>query len=139
MIIREIAGADRSIFNQTAGHPLQSFAWGEFRELTGVKVIRKGVFEGKKLVTPIQATIHPLPKTSLKIGYFPKGPMPDEVQLKILKQISKIRINPEVGKPMRNVRKNTRELYIKPFRLSYSYIKNEDKVIILDLYHKDEQ
>ena len=104
MIIREIAGADRSIFNQTAGHPLQSFAWGEFRELTGVKVIRKGVFEGKKLVTPIQATIHPLPKTSLKIGYFPKGPMPDEVQLKILKQIGRennclyIKLEPNVVK-----------------------------------------
>lgn len=58
---------------------------------------------------------------------------------KILKQISKIKENPEIGKPMRNVRKSTRELYIKPFRLSYAYLKNEDKVIILDLYHKDKQ
>ncbi|MBU1500174.1 peptidoglycan bridge formation glycyltransferase FemA/FemB family protein, partial [Patescibacteria group bacterium] len=87
MIIREIVTADRSVFNQTVGHPLQAYDWGEFRELNGVKVVRKGVFEGKKLVTPIQVTIHPLPKTSLKIGYFPKGPMPDEVQLQVLKQI----------------------------------------------------
>lgn len=47
--------------------------------------------------------------------------------------------NPEIGKPMKNIRKGTRELHIKPFRLSYSYFKNEDKIILLDLYHKKEQ
>ncbi len=36
-------------------------------------------------------------------------------------------------------RKGTREIYIKPFRLSYAYIKHENKVIFLDLYHKKEQ
>ena len=40
---------------------------------------------------------------------------------------------------MKYARKNTRELYIKPLRLSYSYIKEEDKLIFIDLYHKDEQ
>ena len=58
---------------------------------------------------------------------------------KIIKQFSKIRENPEIGKPMRNVRKGTREIYIAPFRLSYAYVKSEDKIIFLDLYHKDEQ
>ena len=58
---------------------------------------------------------------------------------KIIKQFSKIKNNPEVGKPMRNVRKGTREVYILPFRLSYAYLKSEDKIIFLDLYHKDEQ
>lgn len=57
---------------------------------------------------------------------------------KILKQIAKIRDNPEIGKPMMYSRKGTRELYIAPFRLSYEYLK-EDKVVLLDLYHKDEQ
>jgi mRNA-degrading endonuclease RelE of RelBE toxin-antitoxin system len=57
---------------------------------------------------------------------------------KIIKQIEKIKNNPEIGKPMMYDRKGTRELYIKPFRLSYSYIKH-DRVIILTLYHKDEQ
>ena len=37
---------------------------------------------------------------------------------KIIKQVGKIIMNPEIGKPMRNVRKGTRELYISPFRLS---------------------
>lgn len=58
---------------------------------------------------------------------------------KVKKQIKKIIENPEIGKPMRYARKGTREIYIKPFRLSYAYIKEENKVILLDLYHKDQQ
>ena len=58
---------------------------------------------------------------------------------KITKQIKKISDNPEVGKPMRNLRKGTRELYIKPFRLSYNYDVNKNVIFILDLYHKDRQ
>ena len=58
---------------------------------------------------------------------------------KIMKQIKKISDNPEIGKPMRNVRKGTREVYIKPFRLSYGYLIDQQVVYILDLYHKDEQ
>ena len=55
---------------------------------------------------------------------------------KIITQIKKIKINPEVGKPMRNVRKGTRELYIAPFRMSYEYFPERETVYILDLYHK---
>jgi len=58
---------------------------------------------------------------------------------KIIKQIEKIKTNPKVGKPMRNVRKGTRELYIKPFRLSYEYFRNKNLVYILDIYHKKKQ
>ena len=58
-------------------------------------------------------------------------------KLKIIKQIQKIKGNPEIGKPVRYSRKGTRELYIAPFRLSYKV--EGDLVYILDLYHKDEQ
>ena len=58
---------------------------------------------------------------------------------RIIKQFSKIQENPEIGKPMKYFRKGTKEVYISPFRLSYIYIKDEDKIVILDLYHKDEQ
>lgn len=58
---------------------------------------------------------------------------------KILKQIEKIRENPEIGKPMQYNRKGTRELYIAPFRLSYVYHLKEGIVDLADLYHKDEQ
>ncbi len=54
-------------------------------------------------------------------------------------QIKKIISKPEAGKPMKYARKGTRELYVASFRLSYAYIKAENKVILLDLYHKDRQ
>ena len=56
---------------------------------------------------------------------------------KIIKQVSKMRDNPEIGKPMRYERKGTRELYIAPFRLSYKV--EGDIIYILALYHKDLQ
>mgnify|MGYP001562406843 CR=1 FL=1 len=59
------------------------------------------------------------------------------VKEKIIKQIQKIKDNPEIGKPMKYSRKGTRELYISPFRLSYQI--DTGLVCILDLYHKDEQ
>ena len=58
---------------------------------------------------------------------------------KIKKQIRKISENPNIGKPMRNIRKGTRELYIGSFRLSYSYLSRENIIYILDLYHKKQQ
>ena len=60
-----------------------------------------------------------------------------QIKSKIIKQIQKIKSNPDIGKPMRYIRKGTRELYIPPYRLSY--IKINDDVEILDLYHKDKQ
>ena len=58
---------------------------------------------------------------------------------KIKKQIIKIIKNPAIGKPLKYSRKGTRELYLGSYRLAYSYIKNENKIILLDFYHKDEQ
>jgi len=59
------------------------------------------------------------------------------IKEKIIKQINKIKNNPEIGKSMKHYRKGTRELYVSPFRISY---RIEEKVIyILDLYHKDNQ
>ena len=56
---------------------------------------------------------------------------------KVIKQVYKIKDNPEIGKPMKYDRKGTRELYISPLRLSYKVEGNT--VYILVLYHKDEQ
>ncbi len=54
---------------------------------------------------------------------------------RIKRHIIKIVNNPDIGKPMRYARKDTRELYIPPFRLSYHYDKNKDILIFLALYH----
>jgi len=61
----------------------------------------------------------------------------NSIKEKIIKQISKIKDNPEIGKPMRYGRKGTRELYISPFRLSYKV--EGDTIYLLALYHKDLQ
>ena len=61
------------------------------------------------------------------------------VKESIYKKIEKIVQNPEIGKPMRNVRKGTREVYVGSFRLSYAYYKDEDLIEFLEFYHKDEQ
>ena len=62
------------------------------------------------------------------------------IRIKVKKIILKMLENPEISKPMKYNRVGTRELYIKPFRLSYIYLKNEDKIIyLLDLYHKKQQ
>jgi len=60
-----------------------------------------------------------------------------DIKNKIIKQVSKIRDNPDTGKPMMYGRKGTRELYIAPFRLSYKVDGNT--VYILALFHKDFQ
>src|ERR1035437_8853181 len=61
-------------------HPLQAREWGDFREKTGVKVIR---------VDDLQLTIHSIPHTKYTIGYLPKGPLPTEEMLNKLKQLGK--------------------------------------------------
>lgn len=58
---------------------------------------------------------------------------------KIKKQMVKILESPDIGKPMRYSRKGTREVYVSSFRLSYIYSQQENSVLFLDLYHKDEQ
>ena len=57
------------------------------------------------------------------------------IKEKIIKLVTKIKNNPEIGKPMMYDRKGTRELYIPPYRLSYKVEK--DIIYILAIYHKD--
>lgn len=71
-------------------------------------------------------------KTIRKIG---DGRIKDRVKQQIIRIVN----DPEIGKPMRYGRKQTREVYIPPFRLSYCYDQQKDLLIFLDLYHKDEQ
>ncbi len=61
------------------------------------------------------------------------------VKESIYKKIEKIIQDPEIGKPMRNVRKGTREVYVGHFRLAYLFSLSENLIEFLDFYHKDEQ
>ena len=61
------------------------------------------------------------------------------IKTKVKKIILKIIENPEIGKPMRYDRKGTRELYLKPFRISYAYDPEQKILYLLDIYHKKKQ
>lgn len=99
---QDITEKDRKEFNSLATHPLQSYEWGEFREATGIQVIRKGQFQNNKLIQAFQLTLHPIPHTSWNIGYLPKGIMPTKELIEELKRIGKekkciaIQIEPNV-------------------------------------------
>jgi len=67
MAIKKIIEKDREAFNKAAGHPLQSWEWGEFRKATGNEVMRFSF---------VQLTLHKIPRTKYKVGAFIKGPMP---------------------------------------------------------------
>lgn len=89
----QVPEKDPNMINKSINHPLQSYEWGEFREKTGVKVIRGNTF---------QLTIHKIPNTPWNIGYLPKGKMPDKELLTQLKKIGKeekcifIQLEPDV-------------------------------------------
>lgn len=53
---------------------------------------------------------------------------------KILKQIKKIADIPEKGKPLKYSLKGERTIYIKPYRLMYSYAK--DTLFLLRFEHR---
>ncbi len=89
MNIRIITKENKDVFNNAVSHPLQSYEWGEFREKTGIKVIRQGFFDKGKLIKGFTLTIHKIPKTPFNIGYLPKGDLPDEDLINELQKIGK--------------------------------------------------
>ncbi len=68
-----------------------------------------------------------------------KSKLDQSYLIRLEKLIKKIISNTEIGKPMRYNRKDTREVYVGSFRLSYSFDKNINTLFLLDFYHKDEQ
>jgi lipid II:glycine glycyltransferase (peptidoglycan interpeptide bridge formation enzyme) len=89
MSIRALTPEDEKQFDAVVNHPLQTIEWGAFREQTGVKVIRRGIFEHDKLVSGFQLTIHKIPRTPFTIGYLPKGEEPTEELLTELQKIGR--------------------------------------------------
>src|SRR5690348_6565994 len=111
---QDINEKDKDAFNALATHPLQAFEWGEFRRATEIKDIRKGFWDKNKLKEAFQLTIHPIPHTSLNIGYLPKGTLPSEKMIEELYKIGKenkcifIQLEPDVKKSeIRNQKSET--------------------------------
>jgi lipid II:glycine glycyltransferase (peptidoglycan interpeptide bridge formation enzyme) len=88
-MVKKITTEQKNEFNKKAIHPLQTWEWGEFRKKTGNKVVRLGVYKGKKLTDSIQVVFSIVPKTGLKIGTVIRGPLPTHQILDSLKNLAK--------------------------------------------------
>lgn len=107
MRFREALEKDKAAFDRAAVHPLQSWAWGEFRRKTGVAVERLvGVDEKNRVTTAVQVTFHRLPKMPFTVGYCPRGPEPTKEMLEALRELGKnhralfIKLEPNVVVPI---------------------------------------
>jgi lipid II:glycine glycyltransferase (peptidoglycan interpeptide bridge formation enzyme) len=87
MLIRELRLDEKDKYNTVVDHPLQSWEWGQFRESTGVEILRLGLFAKTKLVSAYTITFHNIPKTSYKVGYMPKSKLPDKLFFSSLTEI----------------------------------------------------
>lgn len=67
-----------SDWDMSVSHPLQSWAWGEFRKKMGIDVVR---------IDSYQITFHKIPHLPYTIGYFPKGPHPTDSMIDTLKKL----------------------------------------------------
>lgn len=103
-VIRLAQKTDQQAWDRVAGHPLQSWAWGQFRESTGLKVVRLVVSQGGQITSAWQLTFHPVPLLPLTIGYFPRGPFPATEMVNELRKIGKqqraifIQLEPNISK-----------------------------------------
>lgn len=84
MIVREVTVREKTTYNKLASHIVQSWEWGEFREKTGLELVRLGHFDGAKMVSAYQLTFHAVPFFKQTIGYLPKGPLPDKTMIRAL-------------------------------------------------------
>ena len=72
MLIRAVKNEERTLYDTVVQHPLQSWAWGEFRKATGVAVERLGFYDNGQLTKGLQVTFHLIPLMGKTAGYFPK-------------------------------------------------------------------
>ena len=89
MTIRTAQESDRRKWDALAGHPLQSWAWGDFRKSIGTAVERLAVIRNHALSAGWQLTFHRIPYTPFTVGYFPKGPNPSMFMLDELVKIGR--------------------------------------------------
>lgn len=80
--VRQATDEDRRVWDAHAHHPLQSWAWGQFRQSLGQRVIRLVTEAGGTVSDVWQMTMHRIPLPGgYTVAYFPKGPMPTQDML----------------------------------------------------------
>lgn len=106
MIIRPLPADERDRYDEVVHHPLQSWAWGEFRQAQGQTVERLGIFDDNgTLIEGLQVTFHALPVLGGTVGYLPKGVRPKSYHFPALRDLGKkhgavfIKLEPNVQFP----------------------------------------
>jgi lipid II:glycine glycyltransferase (peptidoglycan interpeptide bridge formation enzyme) len=144
----DISPEQKDTYNALVTHPLQSYEWGEFRKKTGVTVVRKGIIQNEKLTSAFTVTIHKIPKTPFTIGYLPKGSLPTENLLEVLKTVGKehncifIQLEPNIEK-IENLKLKIKNLGLHnshhPLFTKYTFVldlkKSEDE-LLASMHHK---
>ncbi len=88
MIIRKVLPEEKDTYNEVVGHPLQTWQWGEFKEKTGMKVVRLGIFDKGKIIDGIQVLFRQIPKLSLSVGQILKGSLPNQQVVGALSELA---------------------------------------------------
>lgn len=122
LMIKEVSFRERKSFDKLAAHPLQSWAWGEFREKTGVTVIRLGRYQKNKLVETAQVTVHLIPHFPWKIGYWPKGVIPSKLMVEAVKRELRKRKSLMVKLEPNEVRSRKSEVRIRELKKGFGLI-----------------
>lgn len=149
----DIDESKRNDYNAVVTHPLQSFEWGEFRKKTGLRVIRRARYIGKKMIDGYTMTLHPVPLLKTTIGYIPKCTTPTSTMLEDVAKIGKahkttfVQIEPNVlaeeGKV--EIEKLILEDHIKltpsfhPLFTKYSFLLNlepEEETLLANMHPK---
>lgn len=139
MRFTDIQEKNRKEYNSVVTHPLQSYEWGEFREKTGVKVVRRGVIQNGKIIDGFTLTIHKIPKTNFNIGYLPKGKSPSKELLQELMTIGKelncifIQLEPNIIRNSKFKIQNSLRPSFHPLFTKFTFVldltKNEDELL----------
>ncbi len=79
----------REEFNKVVRHPLQSWAWGEFKEKNNCIAERIGFFDNENIIDGVQVVFSKLPKTKYTVGVIVKGSFPTNLQIEALKKLAK--------------------------------------------------
>lgn len=74
--IRLATAEDQPYWDRVVHHPLQSWAWGEFRSAMGVDVVRLVRLERGVITQGWQLTFHPLPGIGKTVAYLARSPLP---------------------------------------------------------------
>lgn len=102
ILANNLGAEDRSAWDSKAPHPLQTWAWGEFKSAMGATVVRIGKYQGEQLQQTFQITFHPIPGTPFTAGSLSKSSIPDDEVLQTIHAIAQeqraifVKLEPDV-------------------------------------------